>query len=1142
MSRLLIASVLSVLMSVLSNGSPAYSGDLFFMHLFQQQKPKTGEDGCVEKVAKEIDYLEAMIDTYGTIVPKHPDVWGEARLTKHRQEVERELEKDLGLFQETLNGALRRSDQSYLSAAMTISSASGGGTAPSLTNKIEVMEVPEGAISRTAPGRVINSFGSSLANGKIESISLEPTVVLEQKFRYLNLLNELRRINEGDDTADSPGYSLNLVRIPISVLPGKKTQKGFGAEITLTAEAHLTDQLMPSTFRNLVINDVVDILALPGRKILDDKDLLDKARLYLQYKRGEISIEEMLPKFNLNVSKIRPMKDHPERFETLTQLEWLAKADAKITEAATTSLNNVVPETYTGAMVSGRSSQPHAAITPTEVVDVYGVTPMHVVAVAGQNVFQRDPVNQHAPHLADIESFLSWELNSAYDFLSRPDTQFLWDAYCTEELVEAVRQRRRFLSGPHYEKYHDRIERLEGNQRQRSIDDIRDDYFRDIAQQFPRATFTTTTSLAWCILVNSALLNDRLLEDMRKVSAESGAFPAPERWLECFHPIPRDSEATMLFNQYVQARWPVHVFALDPVNDEQNIAEVFSQRREMQLAMAAGVASGNVSARTAMNFARRMELDLETIDLNRKTVAFAHGQNVFGWRFYPRFQSPRVPSTVGAMAQTALGLGQSDHALLNDRRLEPGIREVTAVVLMPSFVSHVTFDSRANWFKLTNPRHKELTMHDSMQISKVWQSIATCMPNLKSPQYYRAEDVAWLLKSVEQIESRLPLQSMMVSIPYENTLGGFEMFNSGVTDLAPSLNGWYGAPGINVTTSVVGCLCGEDKCPKEGGLPAEGVPNYGTPNAAGTCFGTTVFLVGTNFSVHDTRVIAGGRSVPFQLLSRRIMQVTVPPNANQLIESLPGDGKRAVVDLHVATPYGVSNHLLIPAVAPAKKDTPKEANAEGFAWKKTDFKAVAVPQYDPVAGKLAYAIVVTEGSQKEMVIQNKSNLPLPERGKIVAVLKQDGKSFAQTSQFDFSMNEKKELILHANVVDGPPQTLRVMLEEVTAAMMKVIKPDSHPKKVTIEGFLLIADWPPVPLLKPIEIELTVLPVPLEVETQLTPDAKQPAEAVEKPIPAEARFDSGRSMLRVHPPQRLEQIPIRPASHESVILRRLPIPQ
>ena len=94
-------------------------------------------------------------------------------------------------------------------------------------------------------------------------ISLEPVIELDQLSRYLNHLHELRRINEGDDTSDSPGYSLNLVRMPISILPGKLTRTGFGAEVTVTCTPVITDDLMPTTFHNLAINDMVDLLGLP---------------------------------------------------------------------------------------------------------------------------------------------------------------------------------------------------------------------------------------------------------------------------------------------------------------------------------------------------------------------------------------------------------------------------------------------------------------------------------------------------------------------------------------------------------------------------------------------------------------------------------------------------------------------------------------------------------------------------------------------------------------------------------------------------------------------------------------------------------------------------------------------------------------
>jgi hypothetical protein len=184
---------------------------------------------------------------------------------------------------------------------------------------------------------------------------------------------------------------------------------------------------------------------------------------------------------------------------------------------------------------------------------------------------------------------------------------------------------------------------------------------------------------------------------------------------------------------------------------------------------------------------------------------------------------------------------------------------------------------------------------------------------------------------VEQLDRLLPLQTLQAQIPHENTSGGFELFTAGITDLAPELLGWYGAPGVD---------------------------------PAGT---TTLFLVGKGFSIHDTSVIAGGKPARFTLVSREVIRVDVPSGAATIVpparagdaaavsrrdglrlasatEPLPapaleprpaadaaptagcaacggpacfGDAcgdcnRREVVDIHLATPYGVSGHLLVP--------------------------------------------------------------------------------------------------------------------------------------------------------------------------------------------------------------------------------------
>lgn len=53
----------------------------------------------VERLAEKIDQVEKVLDTYGTVVAKSPDVWGEARLTKYRRDVEDVLSDQLTKFQ-----------------------------------------------------------------------------------------------------------------------------------------------------------------------------------------------------------------------------------------------------------------------------------------------------------------------------------------------------------------------------------------------------------------------------------------------------------------------------------------------------------------------------------------------------------------------------------------------------------------------------------------------------------------------------------------------------------------------------------------------------------------------------------------------------------------------------------------------------------------------------------------------------------------------------------------------------------------------------------------------------------------------------------------------------------------------------------
>ena len=905
-----------------------------------REKPAICPDDQVNQLVNEIDWVERHIDAYGSIVAKHPDIWGQSRLTRHRHEYEMQLQAQLGAFQELNNASLRRSDQSFLGLAMAVGQPPAATGRAATTKPVEATAsitnlisnpvgggtVGETVIARTPPfaatAEPFATFGMEAAN----AVSLEPTIHLDHLSRYLNHLHQLRRINEGDDIADSPGYALNLVRIPVSILPGGHTQAGHGAEITIIAEPTLGADLLPTTFRSLVINDLVDLLA-PG----------------LTFAVNLAAVRDELQHAVPNAFSPDATGDRAAfRLHLPDAAELPDASQSSATAAAVRAMRSQTVSVPTAKMRRARMPLP-----PEQMVDVIGQQQFVLLLRSTFEALAAHPANAPCIDHADVRGFLAEELQAAADFLSQERQQQVWNELPGWNLAELVRSRR--------------ANELEMRRRSffeslgvdASIPDayLLDEYRPDEVMPGtalpgaacvgpcangtrPRRICNTTTAvLAWAILVESALLSERLSEDIREAGGMQGspygsAHAAAGACAGPFygpHPGPEPRQA---FNDYVRRRWPIRVFALDPVNEEQNVEDHYAQRREMQVALALAFASGRASGQALARYARRLESDMATIALNKTAVGFTHGPDTFGWRFYPRIQSPPTRSTMAALADTVCGTAPAARDLAS-RRLEPGMRECTAIIVMPSFVPLVTFDVRSNWFSLTHPRATNQSMRQAVQLSRAIQSMQRIATQCgHSADASHNGQLAQLLRRVDQLDRELPLQTMLAQIPAENTAGGFELFNAGVTDLAPELIGWYGAQGVD-------------------------------PDGT-----TMLYLAGKGFSVHDTSVIAGGRPVKTTLISRQLLRAEIPAGVQSIVpagdagctqcaargghrtagirrvsalEPLPapaaselpapitvavgitaacGCGNdchaREVVDVHLATPYGVSGHLLIP--------------------------------------------------------------------------------------------------------------------------------------------------------------------------------------------------------------------------------------
>ena len=844
-----------------------------------RKKPPACKDDVVDRLADEIDWLQAHINAYGSIVAKHPDVWGQNRLTRARYEYEERLRAKLGDFQELSNASLRRSDQAFLGLALALSdtpATTGRGTSAtkpadvtaSVTNLISTPvgggTPGEMVIARTPPfaatAQPFADFG--LANSN--AISLEPTIHLDHLSRYLNHLHELRRINEGDDIADSPGYALNLVRIPVSITPGQHTQAGHGAEITVTADPQLGDELLPITFRTLVINDLVDMLA-PGLTFAVNTAAVREA----------LSVSDGVPLMHYPPARAEGFygdgtsaTPHPPAHAGGFYGDGVPLSDTS-PERQRRDLSAATMQGIRSRSVSVPTAKMRRArmpLPPEQMVDVIGQRQVVILLQSTYEALGADPANTPCIDYPQVRGFLGEELQAAHDFLAQERQQHVWAELPGWNLAELIRSRR--------------IDEL-ALRRQAFLDSL-------------GMEETTTAVLAWAILVESALLDERLAADMRESGVAGHASTMPGACAGPFygpHPSP---EARAAFNDYVRRRWPIRVFALDPVSQEQNVEEQYAQRREMQVAMAMAFASGRANGQALARYARRLETDLATISLNKTAVGFTHGTDTFGWRFYPRIQPPPTRGNLATLTDTLCGTSSTTRDLAS-RRLEPGMRECTAIVVMPSFVPFVTFDVRTNWFSLTHPKVADQSMRQAMLLSRSVKSMQQTAANCcRSDDACSSGDLAQLLRSIDQFDRMLPLQTMIAQIPYENTAGGFELFNTGITDLAPELIGWYGAQGVDPT---------------------------------GT---TVVFLVGKGFSVHDTNVIAGGRPVKTTLLSRQLLRAEIPPGVQTITPAAQCRGGAGCGTAFARRPTGIrlaSNAEPLPAPAPpaaAAKPQPSE--------------------------------------------------------------------------------------------------------------------------------------------------------------------------------------------------------------------------
>jgi hypothetical protein len=236
-----------------------------------------------------IDCIQEKLLNQGTVVIKQPDVWSQARMTMFRKEFEDTMKLQLTTFAPTLAARIARSDAASLqsqtdiaavltpfgspgqgqptfrsqitsqdqltSALQTLGTVSGTGPAATVTPpSVDFSKAAQGASTfQLLQQATTGSKDGTLSPLTGLNLGLDPDVRIDQEADYIGHLHRIRRVNLGDDTSDSAGYGLYLMRVPISIQPGDCTQKGWGAIANMTARPDFGPRFLPATYRNLVL-------------------------------------------------------------------------------------------------------------------------------------------------------------------------------------------------------------------------------------------------------------------------------------------------------------------------------------------------------------------------------------------------------------------------------------------------------------------------------------------------------------------------------------------------------------------------------------------------------------------------------------------------------------------------------------------------------------------------------------------------------------------------------------------------------------------------------------------------------------------------------------------------------------------------
>jgi hypothetical protein len=732
-----------------------------------------------------IDELDGILTEYGTISVKTPDVWGQDRLAKFRSEYEAQMSAWLKQgFKNEINASVRRveSEATRVQIGTEVSPTSPKGlTAQTSTISLSNVEQAHAGMDTSLPAPPTSADKSQAM--------LEQTVVLDEHSNYLNHLNQLRRVNAGDDLADRPGYGLYLIRIPVTLSPGPRSRRGKGAIITVSAKSVMTKHTLRGTLRNAVVNETVN---------------------------------------------------------NLTQAicnQW----------------------TEDGKRTTGPGSGPYALVGFADTELFYGRRNIELLSDEADRQLSGELGDEPHHRSARVSEWVRNELESAYHLLEDAATPTTRSAQLTtsadplEELGDRLARRdftriAQMLPSP----TSDTMVRKTGGQNVAAADELggRRSHVVNI--------------FAFALKIQAAGVNRRLKDDMVDQVPTLDAHAV--KGYSLFEPEV-SNQALHAFEQYVEAKWPLRVYAIEPVIAQQNVADVMGRRTQSALDLVGAGLIGPARAITGFASDRRAEADETAVRLNPTMVGFGAGQSTFGWIFYPRLQTGDGRSGRLLTDVALLFSGRATEIVGGDQSIEPGQRECTVLIEMPNFIPKIEFITVADWFRTSEVggEGQKSDLEKSSILGRMLITAQNAINQAKIEGQYRPEEYQIAMDRIQQLKDMMPTQRLSVRVPFSGVHNDSRIFCSQGLQLRPSLLGWHGKPPMR----------GEE---------------------------STIFLEGRNFSVHDTHVIAGGKLASAVLISRNLLEVTIAKAATPT----PNDRGVELLDVNVGTPSGVSNHLLIP--------------------------------------------------------------------------------------------------------------------------------------------------------------------------------------------------------------------------------------